>query len=317
MRLSNQVLISLAVIILSAYSCIAPCSAQWLPDIIYDVGDALDPTQRGGPLYRHPPSSSTINPPYQSAPVYRKTYTIPDAQPVAPAPAPAPDPYASIYLMNGTSREIWTAVSYLNSDTNSWVITGYWKIAPGDKTKVIAPGNMARRGTNFYFHAHTADGTAWGNDIRLTVDRDKSVRGFFQRNVTSSTYQFTFNQPAGGFPPVRASVQEPSGNTVEPYTKIYMLNAYNKEIWAAVGYKNADTNSWVVTGYWKVAPGDKVYVVAPSDKALKGGYFYFHAHTLDGLQWGSDKRLKVDKDNATHGFTERKVNDSSYTMRFE
>lgn len=114
--------------------------------------------------------------------------------------------YYSVSVKNNSRETIWVAAHYLvdPSDTSgscvqsvgpdscnspTWVTDGYWKLEPGQTSRILNGGNNISNRI-IYFHAHNSKGTTWGaSDIKKEV-RGKVVT-FFKTDMGGTITNFT------------------------------------------------------------------------------------------------------------------------------
>lgn len=130
-------------------SLAAPSWAQ-LPGILYKIGDAIDPTQRGGPLYRNPSTESTVG-----GPDYRRSNQ--------PTPRPQTQKYRVLRMRNsgkfGNLNNI--AIHYFDTVASRWVTNGYWNLAPGEEVCILGTNGTSTIDW-FFLHIESSNGTYWG-----------------------------------------------------------------------------------------------------------------------------------------------------------
>ena len=93
-----------------------------IPQIFYDIGDKVDPTGPGGPLYRHPSSGSSLNDP-QLEHRRQRTIVIPD-QPVD----------YTLQIENGENEKIWIALAHYDQPSNTMQTIGWYGVEPGARS---------------------------------------------------------------------------------------------------------------------------------------------------------------------------------------
>ena len=93
------------------------------------------------------------------------------------------------------------------------------------------------------------------------------------------------------------SIRTKVNNSIHRQFNVQVENNTNRTIWVAAHYRQTakcpvslvtasrckDVDIWRTSnGYWKLAPGEKAYVLDTENR-----YIYFHAHDAQGNTWGN------------------------------
>ena len=92
-----------------------------------------------------------------------------------------------VHLKNDTDETIWTALSYLDVNTQ-WQTEGWWKLKPGEEAFVVRTHNKY-----FYVYAYSEDSNStWGGSDFYNYIRDsKEIFGFVQCEIIQKVRKFT------------------------------------------------------------------------------------------------------------------------------
>lgn len=82
-----------------------------------------------------------------------------------------------------------------------------------------------------------------------------------------------------------------SPGTSRHFFHVNIYNQTDRTIWVAVHYKKTFVGgpAWVTEGYWKLAAGEKAYILGGLENAIENRYIYFHAHDQYGNVWGDSE----------------------------
>ncbi len=102
-------------------------------------------------------------------------------------------------------------------------------------------------------------------------------------------------------------------NNIDQTFKIYLKNNTSRPIWVAINSVLIPRGNFFVRGYWKIDPGERVYVADTPQRIV-----YFSAYDQYGKYWGDQNHTwKVPIDGKTRKFFEQNMGDSYKTFTQE